>query len=147
MRVFREIALKASIATPTTGPAGPAGSLGDVTDAPVGSPEHLRFAFAQAVAATDRAIGYWLARHAAPVLADRPDPSPDGSSDDIRALRALVRASATAYVRQLRESCTTPERMVVLVKEAAGHPSAQGFAVQELTSDLVLWSIEAYFDD
>ena len=38
-------------------------------------PEHLRFAFTRAVAATDRAIGYWLTRHSAAVLGDSMHPS------------------------------------------------------------------------
>ncbi|HEX6049346.1 MAG TPA: hypothetical protein VFZ21_08755 [Gemmatimonadaceae bacterium] len=128
---------------PPESPNRPPDAYADVS---VGSPGHLRSTFAHAVAATDRAIGYWLARHATPILAEHPERSAHGS-DDIRALRALVRASATAYVRKLRESGVAPERMVVLVKEAAGHPGAEGFAAQELTSDLVLWSIQAYFDD
>ncbi len=128
---------------PLESPPRPSDAYSDVA---VGSPGHLRSTFARAVAATDRAVGYWLARNATPILADRSDHSEE-SSGDIRALRALVRASATAYARKLKETGVTPERMVVLVKEAAGHPGAQGVAAQELTSDLVLWSIEAYFDD
>jgi hypothetical protein len=41
----------------------------------------------------------------------------------------------------------TPERMLVLVKTATGHRASPGFGAQELTSDIVRWSIEAYFDD
>lgn len=124
-------------------PPRPSDAYSDVT---VGSPGHLRTTFAHAVAAADRAVGYWLARNATPMLADQRSRA-DRESGDIRALRGLVRASATAYVRNLKETGVTPERMVVLVKEAAGHPGARGVAAQELTSDLVLWSIEAYFDD
>jgi hypothetical protein len=37
--------------------------------------------------------------------------------------------------------------MLVLVKTAAGHPAIPGCGTQELTNDIVRWSIEAYFDD
>lgn len=147
VRSLDESHVSESIPTRMIGPAESLTGLSEAySDVTVGSPGHLRSTFAQAVAVTDRAMGYWLARNATPILADRSDHSEDGSGD-IRALRALVRASATAYVRRLKETGVTPERMVVLVKEAAGHPGARGFAAQELTSDLVLWSIEAYFDD
>lgn len=114
--------------------------------APVGSPEHLRSTVERAVATMDRAIGLWLARDPAPWLADHAS-ARRNSTEDVRALRAMVRASATAYARRLRQSGVTPERMVVLVKEAVGQLGSHGLATQEVTSDLVLWSIEAYFDD
>ena len=99
-------------------------------------------------AAADRAVGLWLAQMSASVPDDFRNTAPvHQSASDPRALRALVRASATAYARRLRDAGATPERMVVLVKEAAGRPSTVGLAVQELMSDMVRWSIEAYFDE
>jgi hypothetical protein len=114
----------------------------------VGSAEHLGFTFARAAAAADRAVGLWLARSgpAVRISDDMPDPVPERSAGELHALRALVRASATAYARRLREQGTTPERMLVLVKTAAGHPGSPGFGVRELTNDVVRWSIEAYFE-
>jgi len=47
----------------------------------------------------------------------------------------------------LRDEGLTPERMLVLVKVAAGHPGTLGCGARELTNDVVRWSIEAYFDD
>jgi hypothetical protein len=73
------------------------------------------------------------------------DTAPERSLSELRALRALVRASATAYARRLREEGASPERMLVLVKAAAGHPGTPGFSVRELTDDVVRWSIEAFF--
>jgi hypothetical protein len=112
----------------------------------VGSPEHLRVSFQHAAAAADRAVGLWLARSDGSIpLADLRDSTADRSAGELRALRALVRASATAYARRLREEGVSPERMLVLVKAAAGHPGAPGFGVQELTDDVVRWSIDAFF--
>lgn len=114
----------------------------------VGSPEHLRSTFAEAAAATDRAVGLWLSRKSGSVDLDPASLADAGQPDgDVRILRALVRASATAYVRRLRADGATPERMLVLVKVAAGHPGASGFGARELTNDIVRWSIEAYFND
>jgi hypothetical protein len=59
----------------------------------------------------------------------------------------MVRAAATAYVRRLRAEGTTPERMLVLVKSATSDHGSPGFGAQELTNDIVRWSIEAYFDE
>jgi hypothetical protein len=117
-------------------------------DTVVGSPEHLQSTFARAAAAAaDRAVG---AAVGGPGFG-KPDDMlqsresrPDG---DFRALRALVRASATAYARRLRDDGATPERMVVLVKAAAGRQGVPGLSAQELTNDIVRWSIEAYFDE
>jgi len=117
-------------------------------DGAVGSPEHLHVTFERAVAAADRAVGLWLAQVSASVPDDLRNTAPaHQSASDPRALRALVRVSAIAYARRLRDAGVTPERMVVLVKEAAGRPSSVGYAVQELMSDMVRWSIEAYFDE
>jgi hypothetical protein len=123
-------------------------SVAAPADTVVGSPEHLQSTFAQAAAAaTDHAVGTWVGR----IGRGKPDDmaqSPESrSSGDFRALRALVRASATAYARRLRDEGATPERMVVLVKAAAGHHGIPGFSAQELTNDIVRWSIEAYFDE
>lgn len=123
--------------TPSRGPS----------DAIVGSPEHLQSTFARAAAAADRAVGVWGATKA-PLFPDDVARAPeDRTPDDFRTLRALVRASATAYARRLRDDGTTPERMVVLVKAAAVHRGVPEFSVQQLTNDIVRWSIEAYFDD
>jgi len=114
----------------------------------VGSPEYLRSTFARAAAVADRVVGLWLARGGSErVLADMRDSRPDRSVGELRAMRALVRTAATAYVRRLRDEGASPERMLVLVKTAAGHPGAPGFGVRELTDDVVRWSIEAFFGD
>jgi hypothetical protein len=52
-----------------------------------------------------------------------------------------------AYVRRLRSDGITPERMLVLVKEATVNHRITGFSAQELTNDIIRWSIEAYFDE
>lgn len=116
-------------------------------DTIVGSPEHLQSTFARAAAAVDRTAGVWGARNGPVIPDDVARPREDRNAGDFRALRALVRASATAYARRLRTEGTTPERMVVLVKAAATHHGVPEFSVQELTNDIVRWSIEAYFDD
>src|SRR5688572_11854300 len=103
------------------------------SDAVVGSAEHLRSVFDRAGPAIDRALGRWLERTAVPVFADRAEPAAEASQSELRAMRALVRAAATAYARHLRDDGVRPERMVVLVKQATGYPLSQGFAVQELT--------------
>jgi hypothetical protein len=113
----------------------------------VGSPEHLRATFGRAAAAADRAVGLWLARRFPAGLPDDVRPPEQASAGELQTLRALARASATAYARQLRADGTPPERMLVLVKLAAGQPRLQGFGARELTNDLVRWSIEAYYDD
>jgi len=113
-----------------------------------GPAERLESSFAQAAAVADRAVGLWLARHS-----DVPSPhavaqeTGDGFGENLRALRALVRAAATAYARQLRADGVPPERMLVLVKTATAHHGSPGFGAQELTNDIVRWSIEAYFDE
>ena len=62
-------------------------------------------------------------------------------------LRALLRAATVSYARRLRAESATPERMLVLVKRAVGHPSSLASEAQELTNDVIRRSIEAYFDD
>ena len=113
----------------------------------VGAADQLHATFTRAAAAADRAVGLWLGRHPnepAPLDTAR---NSESDNDDMPALRALVRAAATTYARQLRAQGTTPERMLVLVKAAAAHQGSPGFGAQELTNDIVRWSIEAYYDD
>ena len=63
--------------------------------------------------------------------------------------RARVRASVTAFVRQLRLQGMPPEAVIVQVKEAAHEalpapmPGTDSRAVIE---DVVRWSIAAYYD-
>ena len=117
-------------------------------DPVVGTPEHLQSTFARAAAAADRAVGIWLARTAEQRTPDDVPPAPtDRASVEFRALRAVVRASATAYARRLRSEGTTPEGMLVLVKAATVNHRIPSFGAQELTNDLIRWSIEAYFDE
>ena len=114
----------------------------------VGSWEHLQAAFARAATVADRAVGLWLARDAQGsshpptrvAVADRAD-------NELSALRALVRASATAYARRAKADGLTPEQMLVLVKAATSLHGLLGFGAQALTSDIVRWSIDAYFDE
>jgi hypothetical protein len=114
----------------------------------VGSPEHLDATFARAAAAADRAVGLWLARSLEHALPDQlSQVESGGTPSDLRALRAMVRAAATAYARRLRDEGATPERMLVLVKSVTSQHTSPGFGAQELTSDIVRWSIEAYFDE
>ena len=123
-------------------------TLGLGPDAAVGSAEQLHTIFLRAAAVADRAVGLWLARdsmHSGPH--DVQPSEPAGATDDLRTLRALARAAATAYARRLRDDGLTPERMLVLVKTAANQNGSPGYGAQELTNDIVRWSIEAYFDD
>jgi hypothetical protein len=112
-----------------------------------GSAEHLQSTFARAALAVDGGAVVWPLRPARITPDDVAGPRDARSVGEFRALRALVRTSATAYARRLRDDGTTPERMVVLVKAAATHRGVPGFSVRELTNDIVRWSIEAYFDD
>jgi hypothetical protein len=112
------------------------------------SSEQLETAFRRAAAVADRAVGLWLARGSKQARPGDGHPDePDQTGNDLRALRALARAAATAYARQLKAEGLTPERMLVLVKGATSHYGFPGFGAQELTNDIVRWSIEAYFDD
>ena len=87
-------------------------------------------------------------------LIDAPSSSlgvPDNASSrddvtDIHSLHGMVKRAASDYARRLRDEGVTPERMLVLVK-ATTDGSKSGFAARELTSDIVRWSIEAYFAD
>jgi len=144
----RRVAGPMSMSTPTdaTNPKTP--SVERRVDTDVGSPEHLRSSFARAAAAADRAVGLRLARSSGSRRSDDRASSPvDQATDDLTALRAQVRVSATAYARRLREDGEPPERMLVLIKGAAGHPGTPGIGARELTNDIVRWSIEAYFND
>ena len=64
------------------------------------------------------------------------------------ALRAELRASVTAYVRQLKADGMPSERMLVQVKSAvhdATPPELDPYEARELMEDVVRWSIEAYY--
>lgn len=115
------------------------------TDAPVGSPEYLHSAFAHAATVADRPLGSSI--RASGEAGDQAPRKVGGDVDEFGALRAMVRAAATAYVRRLRAEGTTPERMLVLVKSATIDRGFPGFGAQALTNDIVRWSIEAYFDE
>lgn len=114
----------------------------------VGSWEHLQAAFARAATVADRAVGLWLSRDAkgsvdrysAAVVADKPD-------TELSVHRALARAAATAYARRAKAEGLAPEQMLVLVKAATSIHGLLGFGAQALTSDIVRWSIDAYFDE
>jgi hypothetical protein len=112
-----------------------------------GAAEQLHATFTEAAAAADRAVGLWLARHPNEPTPHDSARNLESDGDELLALRALVRAAATAYARQLRAHGTAPERMLVLVKAAAAYQGSPGFGAQELTNDIVRWSIEAYYDD
>ena len=134
--------------SPRPSGAGEATRSDDGGGEAVGSAEHLHSAFSRAASVADRAVGLWLAHQShSEVRADAPRSSDQGVGSEFHSLRALVRASATAYARRLRDEGLTPERMLVLVKVAAGHPGTLGCGARELTNDVVRWSIEAYFDD
>jgi hypothetical protein len=144
---------------PTAGAATPIAAGSGVTardtapvpvspDGVVGTEQHLQATYIRAATAADRAVGIWLARTSSPrTPADLPPGNIDRASGEFRALRAVVRASATAYARRLRREGETPERMLVLVKAAIGNHRIPGVSAQELTNDLIRWSIEAYFDE
>lgn len=111
-----------------------------------GSSEQLRAAFERATATADRLISAWPPRSSGSTPDDLRQVASGHTPTTITGLRALVRAAATAYARRLRDDGETPERMLVLVKAAASSHGSPRFASQELTSDIVRWSIEAYFD-
>ena len=118
---------------------------GEIT---VGSLEHLQTAFARAATAADRAVGLWLSRDAKGSFGGAP---PAGSADrpdnELSVHRALARAAATAYARRMKADGLPPEQMLVLVKAATSIHGLLGFGAQALTSDIVRWSIDAYFED
>ena len=132
----------------TNGSATPEDKLVCSAETAVGSVEHLQVAFVRAAALADRAVGLWLARSSRESTGSYPTAQAVGEPDnELRALRALARAAATAYARRLRAEGLTPERMLVLVKAATSSHGFPGFGAQELTSDIVRWSIDAYFDE
>lgn len=115
--------------------------------AEVGSAERLQVTFARAASAADRAVGLWLARSLEGSASYETQRASSGTPNELRALRAIVRAAATTYARRLRDEGATPERMLVLVKTVTSQRGSPGCGTQELTNDVVRWSIEAYFDD
>jgi hypothetical protein len=65
------------------------------------------------------------------------------------ALRALLRASVTAYARRLHADGVPPQRMLVLVKTAvreATPAQLDPYEARDLMEDVVRWSVEAYYD-
>jgi hypothetical protein len=138
----------ASSAASGSTPNRASASVPDQSDAVPGTPEHLQWSFARAVAAADRGVGPWVPRtsDAPRTPDDLVAPSTDRGVVEFRARRAIVRASATAYARRLRSEGATPEGMLVLVKGAMVNHRIPGFSAQELTNDIIRWSIEAYFD-
>jgi len=114
----------------------------------VGSWEHLQTAFARAATVADRAVGLWLARDAKGSFErSLAAGAADGSDNELSVYRALARAAATAYARRVKADGLPPEQMLVLVKAATSIHGLLGFGAQALTSDIVRWSIDAYFDD
>lgn len=120
----------------------------------VGSWEHLQAAFARAATVADRAANLSLARDASESIvryptsgnADGPD-NAERPDTELSVHRALAHAAATAYARQLKAEGVAPEQMLVLVKAATSIHGLLGFGAQALTSDIVRWSIDAYFDE
>jgi len=146
----RDAERNVEVTKPATAAVAPAGDSPPIplSDAVIGTPQHLQVTFMRAAAAADRAVGIWLARTSVPrTPADLPLPNMAGASGEFRTLRAVVRASATAYARRLRRDGEAPERMLVLVKAALGNHRIPGFGAQELTNDVIRWSIDAYFDE
>jgi hypothetical protein len=118
----------------------------------VGSWEHLQAAFARAPTVADRGVGLWLSRDDEGSIvrdpsagnADGPD-NAERPGNELSVHRALARAAATAYARRLKAEGLAPEQMLVLVKAASSIHGLLGFGAQALTSDIVRWSIDAYF--
>ena len=50
-------------------------------------------------------------------------------------------------LKSLKAEGLAPEQMLVLVKAAMSIHGLLGFGAQALTSDIVRWSIDAYFDE
>jgi len=114
----------------------------------VGSWEHLQAAFARAPTVADRSVGLWLSRDdEGSIVRYRSAANADGPDNELSVHRALPRAAATAYARQLKAEGLAPEQMLVLVKAATSLHGLLGFGAQALTSDIVRWSIDAYFDE
>ena len=87
----------------------------------------------------------------AEALRSRTEPAlltPDLAVRDSEALQAALRGSVTAYVRRLHDEQVSPERMLVLVKEAVRGATTADTDVLEgraLMESVVRWSIEAYY--
>ena len=114
----------------------------------VGSWEHLQAAFTRAATVADRAVGLWLARDSNRSIIRYANASPADMPDtELSVHRALARAAATAYARHVKADGLAPEQMLVLVKAATSIHGLLGFGAQALTSDIVRWSIDAYFDE
>ena len=133
---------------PTGGSATREGQPACGPETAVGSFEHLHAAFVRAANLADRAVGLWLERGSSQSVDDYPSSREGGEPDnELRTMRALARAAAIAYARRLKTEGLTPERMLVLVKAATSNHGFPGFGAQALTSDIVRWSIDAYFDE
>ena len=132
-----------------SGTAGTAAPTPDCSpEIAVGSWEHLQAAFARAAKVADRAVGLWLAKDTTGSIVRYPAPGQaDGPDTELSAHRALARAAATAYARRVKADGLAPEQMLVLVKSATSIHGLLGFGAQALTSDIVRWSIDAYFDE
>lgn len=114
----------------------------------MGSWEHLQAAFARAATVADRGVGLWLSRDDEGSIVRYPSAgNADRPHNELSVLRALARAAATAYAPQLKAEGLVPEQMLVLVKAATSIHGLLGFGAQALTSDIVRWSIDAYFDE
>jgi len=98
-------------------------------------------------AVADRAVGSWLAGISNESTAAPTRGTAHGQDGDLPALRALACAASTSYARRLRADGIAPEQMLVLVRSATANHGLLGFGTQELTSDIVRWSIDACFDE
>lgn len=73
-----------------------------------------------------------------------------GASDDLIRFDAVLRASLTMYVRELRATNWPPERMLADVKrifhESVPVAARVDHSATHLLERIVRWSIEAYYD-
>jgi hypothetical protein len=70
------------------------------------------------------------------------------ATDASRRIRAELRESVVAYVRDLRAQGVPSERMLVLVKVAvreATPPELDAYEARALMEDVVRWSVDAYY--
>ena len=124
------------------------GTHDDSPEGTVGSWEHLQAAFARAAMIADRAVGLSLAHDAKGSIDRYPVAGTvDMPDNEMSVHQALARAAATAYARRVKAEGLPPEQMLVLVKAATSSHGLLGFGAQALTSDIVRWSIDAYFDE
>ena len=74
----------------------------------------------------------------------------DRARQESAARRTELREAVRAYVRDLRDEGQPPQRMLVLVKSAVRDSTPLRTepleARQELTADVVRWSVEAYYE-